>query len=253
MWTRSPARLARRTLGLSLGALLCAVPAGAQERAAKSWLPPGDYRLEMRIASTAELPQLGPTEQVTVSVSRVRIEQVRGGWIQHHRVCRIWDASPGDWGRVRYPKAFVSALAPTRVRSALVPTRAGRIRYEADLGREWLGMAAGATLPQEPEDAAVRDSDGDGQPGVTIQLGLPGLPDAELQLAQRAHAVLRGFVDEPGRLSGQIEMREFAQSVLAASPSFLRHEPRIRYDTAKSSFELVRAQGGDACARRVKR
>ena len=239
---------AARLLAFALAAPLLVTPARAQDGAAKSWLPPGDYRLEMRLRSTAELPQLGPTQNVTVSVSRVAVEYAGGAWLQHHRVCRIWDASPGDWGRVRYPDAFVSSLAPARVRSALVRTRAGRIRYEADLGREWLGMVSGAALPREPDAAGVRDSDGDGHPGVTIRVGLPGLPDAELQLAQRSRTVLHGWLDEPGRLTGRVEMREFAQSVLAASPAFLRHEPRIRYDTAGSSFELVRANGADACA-----
>jgi hypothetical protein len=251
---RSPARRrAGHALHFGLGALLLVAPARAQERAARSWLPAGEYRLEMRVASTAELPQLGATDNVTVSISRVEIEYADGAWVQHHRVCRIWDASSGAWGRVRYPKAFVTALAPTRVRSALVRTGEGRIRYEADLGREWLGMAAGADLPREPDAATVRDSDGDGHPGVTIQLGLPGLPDAELQLAQRSRAVLHGWLEEPGRLTGRVEMREFAQSVLAARPPFLRHEPRIRYDTARSSFELVRTVGADACAAPLRR
>jgi hypothetical protein len=237
-------------LRFAMAALLLAAPARAEERVAKSSLPAGVYRLEMRLASTAELPHLGATEMVTVSVSRVEIEHARGAWVQHHRVCRIWDASPGGWGQVRYPKAFLSALAPTRVRSALVRTPTGRIRYVADLGREWLGMAAGAALPLEPDAAAVRDSDRDGHPGVTIGLGLRGLPDGELQVAQRTHAVLRGWLEAPGRLTGQVEIREFAQSVLAASPPFLRHEPRIRHDSARSSFELVRADDAETCPTR---
>jgi hypothetical protein len=246
---RSPGPIsAGPALRFALTALLLASPAGAEHHAVESWLPTGVYRLEVRLASTAELPHIGATEMVTVSVSRVEIERVRGAWIQHHRVCRIWDASPGGWGRVRYPKAFVSALAPARIRFALVRMPSGRIRYVADLGREWLGMAAGARLPQEPDAAAVRDSDRDGLPGVTIHLGLRGLPDAELQVAQRTHTVLRGWLDAPGRLTGQVDVREFAQSVLAASPSFLRHETRIRHDPARSSFELVRADEREACA-----
>ena len=242
--------VAGSALRLALTALLLGAPARAEERVARSWLPPGVYRLEMRLAATAELPRLGPREMVTVSVSRVEIEHVRGAWIQHHRVCRMWDASPGGWGQVQYPAAFVSALAQARVRSALVRTSTGRIRYVADLGREWLGMASGAALPHEPGAAAVRDSDRDGHPGVTIRLGLRGLPDAELQVAQRTHAVLRGWLESPGRLTGQVDVREFAQSVLAASPPFLRHEPRIRHDPARSSFELTRADDGEVCPTR---
>jgi hypothetical protein len=242
-----PGGAASRLLPCVLGMLLAA-PAGAQSGAPRAWLPPGSYRLEMRVAAQAELPQLGPTETVTVSVSRVEIRHERGALVQHHRVCRMWDASDGAVARVRFPEAFVAALAPTRVRSALVRTRDGRVRYEADLGREWLGMQAGAPLPSDPDDAAVRDSDGDGQPGVTIQLGLTALPDAELHLAQHTHTVLRGWLEEPGRLRGRIEMREFGQSVLAATPSFLRHEPRVRHDPTRSSFELVRDDGSKACA-----
>lgn len=211
-------------------------------------MPPGRYRLEMRFVARAQAPFIGATDTVTASVSRVELRNDHGALVEDHSVCRIWDASGTRWS-VIYPASFVTALRRTRVRPVLSSVGA-HIEYEADLGQEWLGAAPAATLPRDPDDPRVDDSDGDGRPGVTIRLRLPMLGDAELLVAQRSRAVLRGRVVSPGRVTGHIEVRDFEQTVLATRPPLLNYEPKIQHDAARSSFELVR-DDADACATRA--
>jgi hypothetical protein len=221
----------------------------AENRAGISSLPAGRYRLEMRFFARAQAPLVGPTDTLTASVSRVDVRHVRGALVQEHLVCRMWDASATSMRSVIYPASFVTALPRTRVRPVLSKA-GGQIEYEADLGQEWLGATPAATLPRDPDDPGVHDSDGDGLPGVTIQLRLPMLREAELLVTQRSHAVLRGRVVAPGRVVGHVEMRDFEQTVLATHPQFLHYEPKIEHDATRSSFELVRANA-DPCATRA--
>lgn len=200
----------------------------------------------MRFAAQADAPLLGPTDTLTASTSRVDVRYERGTLIQDHLVCRMWDASASSLRTVIYPDPFVNALERTRVQPVLSKA-GGRIEYEADLGPEWLGAKPAPTLPRDPNDPRVVDSDDDGRPGVTIRLRLPMLPEAELLVTQRSHAVLRGRVVSPGRVTGHVEMRDFEQTVLAAQPPLLQYQPEVQYDAERSRFELVR-DDADACA-----
>lgn len=221
-----------------LAVLALAARAQAEERDVGSWLPPGSYRLEVRFAANASLPWFGEAKTVTISTSRVQIDHEAGKLVQHHRVCAVRDEARTSWRGLTYPPALIASLPTTRVRPVLTET-AGGLAYQADLGREWLGTAPAASLPRKPDDPQVLDSDGDGQPGVTLRLRLL-TGEAELFVAQRTRAVLRGTVVSPGRVTGLAEMREFAQAILATTPRFLRFTPDVHYDRERSTFELVR-------------
>lgn len=217
-------------------------------------LPPGRYRLEIRLASKLELPRLGEVAGATASISEARVEHgVDGGVRQRHRVCALWDATAARWGGLLFPEAFVAALDGPRYGVMLDRTADGRVRYLADLGRERIGFAprpggapgSAAALPTRPADPRVRDWDGDGQPGATVRLRLPLLPDAELWIVQRARAMLDGAVVAPGRVEGGVRVMEFDQEVIGARPAFLRRTPRQRPDPQASRFRLVRVEGAE--------
>jgi len=237
---------------VSVGVLaVLALAARAQaEPDVRAWLPSGSYRLEVRFAANASLPWFGHAETVTMTTSRVQVDHEAGKLVQHHRVCAVRDEARTSWRGLTYPPALIASLPTTRVRPELTETADG-LAYQADLGREWLGTAPAASLPRKPEDPQVLDSDGDGQPGVTLRLQLLA-GEAELFVAQRTRAVLRGTVVSPGRVVGQAEMREFAQAILAATPRFLRFTPDVRYDRERSTFELVRDDGVGCPARDVR-
>ncbi|HEX5064725.1 MAG TPA: hypothetical protein VFY49_01305 [Myxococcota bacterium] len=240
--------IAHVSLGL-LAALALALRASAEETqdGTASWLPPGAYRLEMRVAANASLPWFGHAETVTTSTSWVEIDREGGKLVQRHQVCEVHDAARTRWRGLTYPRALVESLPTTEVRPVLEESADG-LAYQADLGREWLGTAPGESLPRKADDPRVQDTDGDGRPGVTLRLHVL-IGEAELLVAQRTRAVLKGTVVSPGRVTGRVEMREFAQAILEASPHFLRFTPDVHYDPERSTFELVRDDDAGCAAR----
>lgn len=248
--------------------VLPAVPAAASDLPAPTpradeLLPPGRYRLEMRLAARVELPWLGDLEGATASLSEARVAH-DDGVRQRHRVCALWDATAAPWGGLVFPAAFVAALDGPRYAVGLAPSADGRVRYRADLGVERIGFAADAAaaapatgiahpdavaadLPAGAADPRVRDWDGDGRPGATLRLRLPLVPDAELWIVQRGRAVLDGVVVAPGRVEGRMRVVEFAQEVIGARPGFLHRTPRQTPDPDASHFTLVRVGEGSGC------
>jgi hypothetical protein len=210
-------------------------------------LAPGTYRLEMRFASHADLPLLGPLRSTTVSTSVVEIGARDGALEQTHRVCaaRFDGAVPG--ARIEMPARFIAALGTPSYPIAL--SREGaEWRYHADLGVEYVGWHPNddAALPSRPDDPGVYDWDGDGRPAATLRLSLP-IAKGELYVVQRAHSVLAGRVVAPDRVEGRIDVPLFEQAVIGARPGFLRRSPRATPDGERSRFVLERMAAGATC------
>lgn len=243
---RAPRRGGARAAGLALA--LALEPAGAGQPApAAALLPAGEYRLEMELVSRVTLPVIGEVDSSLRSVSAAVLRWRDGVLHQAHRVCALWDATRAPWGGVRFPPAFVAALAPARYPVELDGAGAGA-RYRADLGVEAIGVAPrAAALPTRPGAPGVLDFDGDGRPGGTLRLRIPLVPDGELWVVQRAHAVLDGELVERGIVEGVVEMARFEQAVIGARPPFLRRTPRTRHDAARSRFRLEHAGAAPAC------
>lgn len=231
----------------AMAALMTALTAPA--RGAEEPLPPGTYRLEMRIAAHTDLPVIGAMETATVSLSRVEIrrdgEQVR----QTHRVCMTRFEGGLPIVRMLMPARFVAALdAP----SYPLDLRYGADgwRYRADLGRVRVGLdesAAQTPLPTDAADPGVIDWDGDGRPGATLLLSVAGIAEGELYVVQRGHSVLEGRIVGVGLAEGHFATLAFEQGLIGADPSFLARSPRITLDPQHSSFRLMRVADDTRC------
>src|SRR5262245_55804427 len=118
---------------LRVGSIALAVLAlaGTVEGRPAPPLPPGLYRLDMRLATWSEVPVLGRSRSAWQSLALVTIRSRRGRLVQQHRVCdaRIEVGFPGV--SVDVSPAFVAALAAP---SYPVEIRDGR--YRADFGIE---------------------------------------------------------------------------------------------------------------------
>lgn len=240
------ARAPRRLLGLASMALLIASRAAAGDDP----LPPGVYRLEMRMAARTAVPLVGAAATATVSLARVEIQRDGGGWRQTHRVCGVRFEGGLPLVRMRMPERFVSALATPSYPLELTPAAEGW-RYRADLGVETVGFqptVGTPALPAAATDPRVYDWDGDGHPGATLHLSIAGLADGELYVVQRGHSVLEGAVTARGQAAGHIEVRVFQQAVLAAAPAFLARDPDIVPVPSQSAFHLTRVPDGTGCA-----
>jgi hypothetical protein len=242
-----------RTVGAVVGAALLVglgprAAAGAPEppRSEASWS--GTYAMELRLASATRIPIFGTQRSVTTSLMLVDVERAGGGWSQRHRVCDV-RVSGGSAMKMIVPDAFVRGL-PVRRYPAVLRDGAEGVRYTADMGVEAIGFdpaATGGALPQEAGDPGVLDSDGDGEPGATVELRIPAAGRARLYIVQRSHLVLSGRETAPDRIEGGVQVLVQEQRTLAADPGFFARTPSTRPDPARSGFTLVRAPGVRSC------
>ncbi len=208
----------------------------------------GSYVMELRLASDTRLPLFGTQRSVTTSLMLVDVERTAGGWSQRHRVCDVRvDGSSAL--RMIVPEAFVQGLAVRRYPAVLEEGAEG-VRYIADMGLEAIGFdpaVTGGALPLRADDPGVRDSDGDGSPGATVELRVPAAGRARLFIVQRSHLVLDGRETAPDRIEGGVQVLVQEQRTLGADPGFFARTPSTRPAPGRSGFTLVRAPGVRSC------
>ena len=220
--------------------------ASAQE---DQMLPPGNYRLEMIMASITRVPVFGTSKSASKSISLVEIKRDGAGLIQTHKTCDFRVVDESKFIKMIFPDKFVAALGNHSYPLQIDNDGQGW-RYRADLGVERIGYKSNgddAALPSKFDDPAVYDWDGDGQPGATVKLSVPLLPEGELYVVQRGHSILSGKVVHRGRVEGNIEVRNFGQKVIGAKPNFLARSPEIVPDVKESRFVLESIAAGSSC------
>lgn len=212
-------------------------------------LPPGMYRLEMIMASTTRVPFFGASKSASKSVSLVEVRPDGNRLMQNHRVCDFRVLEDSKMIKMVFPEKFIAALAKHSYPIQLAQDGDGWV-YRADLGVERIGYRAASAddkLPNKIDDPAVFDWDGDGHPGATLQISIPLLPTGELYVVQRGQSILTGRVVQPGRIEGNIEVRQFEQKVLSAWPSFLAKSPEIEPNPKESRFTLSQIATNSTC------
>lgn len=194
-------------------------------------LQPGPYALEVEIVTESKLPVVGTKRVHTTSEVLAQLRQDGDGWVQEQRTCavRVEGGGPAD---TIIPPAFVAALPVQRISVDLSDG------FRVDGGPTTLGADASGPLPKKADDPAVRDSDGDGNPGVTVWVDAPVIGRVEMYVAQRAHSVLVGELTDDGAMGG-VDIRSMEQWTLSASNSLLAANPKIRPVEEASRFRMV--------------
>lgn len=207
----------------------------------------GRWAMELTVASRSSLPLMPAVRSSTVSLMLVDIEQMPDGHLrQHHRVCDA-RAEGGGLATLHLPDRFVTAL-PRRSYPLHLAADGG---YYADLGSEAIGFdpaITGGRLPESADAAGVIDGDGDGAPGVTVLMDLPGRSGIRLHIAQSTHLRLLGRARTANRIDGRVEIVSQDQRTLGADPAMFARSPRTYADPARSGFRMVRMPAGAGCA-----
>lgn len=212
-------------------------------------LPPGTYRLEMIMVSTTRVPFFGASKSASRSVSLVQIYRDGASLTQSHKACDFRVLEDSMMIKMVFPEKFIAALANHTYPVQLEREGQGW-SYHADLGVERIGYRDSGIedkLPVKADDPAVFDWDGDGHPGATLKLSIPLLPTGELYIVQRGQSILTGRVVRPGRIEGNIEVRQFDQRVIGAWPGFLAKSPEIEPDPKESRFTLSPVAEDTSC------
>jgi hypothetical protein len=143
------------------------------------------------------------------------------------------------------PRAFIDAIGHQTWEATL---SAGVFESPETARSLGLGdLAPDAALPTDPADPLVIDADGDGHPGVTIEV--TGLAGGEMYFVQRGWRRLTSASVDGTRIDGVIEWGDervvldaTSRSLRNARPSVPTEDPRENY------FYMVRVVEGAACA-----
>jgi hypothetical protein len=200
-----------------------------------SQLPAGAYRLDVEVAVATSVPVLGDQRTTTHTTSLLVIDDAG---MATAVACAIATVGP----------AFTSRMPPASVR-ALPTSRFAVVvdgdRVHADMGEGTLGWRGRGPLPTAPDDPRVVDVDGDGLPGLRMELDLGAMGVWPLQIVSRGRTVLDGTRTADGA-TGRLSRVDSEEHVLSGLPLTLpaRGAPVPPGDTR---FTLVRVDARD-CA-----
>ena len=196
-------------------------------------LAAGTYRLEVKVVATTHVPFLGAQQSITTTLSHAVVDD--SGAVTA-TACDMTTTAPGF--STRLPPTSIRSMPPARF--TFVPTDAGT--WQGDMGVGRLGYRGNGALPQDADDPRVRDDDGDGEPGLRVELRGP-LGTHVIQVVAQGHTVLVAQLDDDGATGRlQIRSQERVLSGLPLSPS----EPS-RIDAQRSRFRLSRVDAAN-CA-----
>jgi hypothetical protein len=172
-------------------------------------------------------------------------------WTQRHEVCDVRVDGDAGGARMTVPPAFVRSL-PAREYPVSLREGGTGWSYNADLGVELIGLDAAfaeASLPRNARHPSVRDTDGDGAPGATIEMQIPAIGRVKLYVVQRSHLVLNGRRAPDGSLRGTVDIRIQEQRTIGTKPGLLGRSPAILPVPARSDFSLIRVPANTDCSR----
>ena len=213
----------------------------------------GRWVMAQLTTTVADIPVVGEvyakTRLVTLHDLNVDGERLHGGGV----ICRLDIDSGSSVVDMKLSKKFIRSLPKPRV-DARVFVHDGLTKLRQK--RQWIVVGAELRrpkkdpLPRKPKDKRVRDTDGDGKPGVTIEVD--GLVSGKMYVAQRTWTRLSGTKRVDGSFAGKVYFNN-EQSVLDATSSMLKDPPDTRPDPSRSFFRLAKLDNDAKCrdARRV--
>ncbi len=197
-------------------------------------LEPGTYALEVEVYATTEMPFIGAQQSVTRTVSHVVVDESAAAVAVP---CSMTTVGPGFSSRV--PRSSLKALPPARFTFAVDGDT-----VRGDMGTGRLGFEGPGALPENDKDVRVRDSDGDGRPGMRVEVNLGALGEHTIQMVGVGRTVLTGKSDESGA-AGKVSVRS-QERVLSGLPMGATPAPS-QIDGAKSRF-LLKKVTAQSCA-----
>jgi hypothetical protein len=180
-------------------------------------------------------------EQLTHATYLVELEQHGATVSESRRLCDT-QLSPVFGMRVRIPEVVLESIAFIDVDDGVVSTlRAGGSYVSSTEVALWgvdLDQPAVDPVPTEADDPRVLDSDGDGQPGVTLEVG----SGCMRYQGQRQVIKYRGSFTSPNQIDGESTgVTDIA--VYGGSDDLCTVAPPVTSNDAHSRFRMVRVDG----------
>lgn len=183
----------------------------------------GTWAKVAKISSSASA--LGIESQTTIfRYSLVTLQEQDGSVLVADKPCNIRSESSGG-SSLRFPQALIDSL-PNREYSYQVSRSADAVQLSLENNVEILGATLANPLtdpmPKNKEDPAVIDMDGDGQPGISVEVTARALIKIKgtMYLAQRQIFNEQLSVIDAATMQGKIIWRQ-EQSILGSSNPIL--------------------------------
>ena len=163
----------------------------------------GTYAVQMKIAMIQEVPILGEMENVSTVYGFTEIsEDGEGGVVMVERGCGA-RSSTGDAINVVIPSAIPRSVTPP-VTPLNVWEENGIIHWSRPEVVVPIGIRlddpVNDALPTDPNDPRIWDQDGDGAPGVTVNV--MGFASGDLYIIQKQVSSEHGILNEAGEMEG---------------------------------------------------
>ncbi|MFT4977608.1 MAG: hypothetical protein ACI8S6_003515 [Myxococcota bacterium] len=203
----------------------------------------GSYRLDLVIASKANVPVFGEAEIMAQTTMLAQISpDGQGGYTQRHITCSVSPRTSLKVAQTTIPPSFIAPMSEKVYPVVLTERPDGRWTYRADFGPQHIGFRpelSGGMPPAEATHPGVVDWEGDGHPGATILLQVPVFGQVEVYITQLAHTRIDGVLVESGGASGKVEVVALEQRSIGAKPMLFAANPAVTQMPGQSRFILT--------------
>lgn len=217
-------------------------------------LPPltGTWAQKQVLASIAVLPIGGTANRTSTTYQIVTFsEQTDSGTFSSVvDVCTVMLDSGTEFTKTALPQTAADAIADSPRTGTLTPNADGTLAYQqetfVDIRGAHLNNPLSDPLPTLPDDPAVVDQDGDGNPGITVVL--TGAISGEVYVVQRITATHTGRYLSADTIEGQVQFSD-EQNILEATNEVLKSPTQSSPDPDKNAsyFKTVRIESGADC------
>ena len=199
----------------------------------------------------AQLPLVGESTQTSHVVQLVDVDQDGLSLVMTDRYCFTMIEESSVLATTEIPDAFMRALRPSP-REATLGEQDDVITFEQapyfEIRGAVLENPETDELPVDPEDPRVFDQDEDTFPGMTVNVSIFGLIEAQIYVVQRVQYELSGTLSSADRIEGLIRWADQQIVLEATSPLLMAGTESIQDpDPAKHRFVMLRAQEEWTC------
>jgi hypothetical protein len=199
----------------------------------------GRYQIDLDYTIEVDVPVLGTQTSTTHTILLMDVVAEGSARFWSGVTCSIVTSGTG----------FTTTTPPSSLRTLNLPRLAIELdgnRLRADLGDGSLGYDGSRSkiLPKSDDDPRIRDTDGDGKPGMRMDLVIDGFGLFPINVVSSAHGYLDGRLKDGGARGKAISIRS-EERVLSGLP--VPSPPMQDKRFLPSTFRMVRVADSAAC------
>lgn len=197
------------------------------------------------MSSFSEMPIIGSTQTRTIAIQKLVISGEGPNYTMRSQPCSVELDSGTTMVEMIIPNGFVQSLSSTE--SLLVDHDD---HFEMPITWESRGVhlenIATDPLPTSPDDPRIFDQDGDGHPGMTVQIS--GLIQGDIYVIQRGFTALQGELNGD-HFDGLVKWTDEQVTLGASNPILASNQPQntLDPDPENSFFHSTRLTDDLSC------